>query len=302
MTPDAWKRLRCAVVASTLRPPERLVLLVAAHLRDLDPERLAEGAGVSVALVEASIGKLIEAGALERVGLDLRVVDAWTRIRPQVALLPQTGRQAEDRRIAAAWYARWASRHPRALKAIPDECERLALAAVDLLRREHGRDVAAIEREGADMLDWLAVGPDAAFWRREGHTSFQTAFRHTKLSDRLSRARAWADAGRPAADPAAEVPERKISAEDRDAAERSWAFVDRWIRAGESGIPAPAAEKMGPAKVSRLQAAIDAVGGWRAIGRLTRGDEADAKRAFVAAFVEWEPKAAGKGCAIRAQG
>lgn len=297
MTPEAWKRLRTAAIRSTLRPPERLILLVAGEVKDLNPERLAEGAGVSVDLVLASIEKLLAVGVLERVGADLRVVDAWTRQRLQIAVLPPSSRQAQDRRIAAAWYARWATRHPRAVKTIPDECERLALAACDLLRREHGSDLAAIEREGCDLVDWIATSPDAAFWQREGRTSFQTAFRHTNLSDRLARARAWADAGRPQAE---EPVARRADPGMVDAAERSWTFVDRWIRAGESGIPAAAAEKMGSTKVARLEAAIAAVGSWREIGRLTPRDEPSAKRAFVAAFVEYDGKVSAESCARRA--
>jgi len=298
MTPDQARRLRAAVIASTLRPPERLVLLVGAELRELDPERVAEGAGVAVALVEASLATLESVGAVERVGVEWRVVDGWTRGRPQLALLPLAGRQAEDRAIVAAWYARWASRHPRALTTIPRECESLALAAVDLLRREHGKNLGAIEREGIDLVDWLATGPDAAFWRQRGATSFQTAFRHTRLSDRLAKARLWVDEGRPQAEI---EEERRADPALAEAAERSWAFVDRWIRTGLSGIPEDVAAKMGAAKVRRLEAAIDAAGGWRGIGRLTRADEADARRTFVAAFQEHQDEVAADTGARRAR-
>lgn len=292
-------KIRKAIVASRiLRPADRLVLLVAAELHDLAADRIADGAGVAVALVEQALARLEAAGVVETVGRDRRIVPAWYAARQPGLELLGAGREADDRRIAQAWYSHWQARHPRSVAAIPKECLSLAMSAIAILRAEHGKNLREIEREGCTVVDWLHDAPDAAFWQREGRLGFQNAFKIEGWSAKLTRARLWADGGRPAA----EEPVKRERPEDRQAAERSWVFIDRWIREGESGIPEAAREKMGPAKVARLEAAIEAVGGWREIGRLSSREEAESRRAFIAAFVEWDPKVDGKGCAQRARG
>lgn len=292
-------KIRKAVLASrSLRPSDRLVLLVAAELRDLDPGRIADGAGVAVDLVEQALARLEAAGIVERAGRDRRIVPAWYAARQPGLELLGAGREADDRKIAQVWYSHWQARHPRSVAAIPKDCLNLAMHAIKILRAEHGSHVREIEREGCAVVDWLHDAPDAAFWQREGRLGFQNAFKVEGWTDKLTRARLWADGGRHAA----EEPVKRERTEDRQAAERSWVFIDRWIREGESSIPDAAREKMGPAKVARLEAAIEAVGGWREIGRLSSREEAEARRAFIAAFCDFDPKVDGKGCAQRARG
>ncbi len=292
-------KIRKAIVASrTLRPSDRLVLLVAAELHDLAADRIADGAGVAVALVEEALARLEAAGIVEQVGRDRRVVPAWYAARKPGLELLGSGREADDRRIAQAWYSHWQARHPRSVAMIPKDCLSLAMSAIAILRSEHGKELKQIEREGCAVIDWIHDAPDARFWQADGRTEFQVCFKKDGWSRKLTSARLWMDGGAPKA----EEPVRRERPEVRQAAERSWQFIDRWIREGEAGIPEAAREKMGPAKVARLEAAIEAVGGWREIGRLSSREEAESRRAFVAAFVEWDPKVDGKGCAQRARG